>query len=208
MSDPQTASASISWLSALAPLVSFVLGFITAVFAEPVRQRFFRPNLELSFSGREDSITKTGTAGGSQAVYVRIQVRNTKPKLARACRAYLVNIETKSAGGRFKPTAYVESIQLAWSCRTPGNERDPIDIPNGVSQYIDVVATSSISSHFAIQIAPFPVWYSVLQSSSPQTYRYTIQVAGDGTEPKVLKLVFVWKGTWDDVEAYENKGDA
>jgi hypothetical protein len=48
----------------------------------------------------------------------------------------------------------------------------------------------------------------VLQSSSPQTYRYTIQVAGDGTEPKVLKLVFVWKGTWDDVEAYENKGDA
>ena len=189
-------------------MVSFVLGFITAVFAEPVRQRFFRPELELGFSGREDSITKTETVGGSQAVYVRVQVRNTKPKLARACRAYLVNIETKSATGEFEPTAYVESIQLAWSCRMPGNERDAIDIPNGVSQYIDVVATSSISSHFAIQIAPFPVRYNVLQSPIPQTYRYTIQVAGDGVEPKVLKLVFVWKGKWDDVEAHEDKGDA
>jgi hypothetical protein len=208
MSDPQTTTASVSWLSALTPLVSFVLGFITAVFAEPVRQRFFRPELELSFSGREDTITKTATVGGSQAVYVRVQVQNKKPKLARACRAYLVNVETKSTTGGFEPTAYVDSIQLAWSCQVLGHERDPIDIPNGVSQYIDVVATSNISSHFAIQIAPLPVRYNVLQSPNAQTYRYTIQVAGDGAEPKTLKLVFVWKGKWDDVEAYEDKGDA
>ncbi len=206
MTDPQTATTSISWLSALAPLGSFALGFITAVFAEPVRQRFFRPELELSFSGREDTITKTATVGESQAVYVRVRVRNKKPKLARACRAYLVNIEAKNATGGFEPTAYVESIQLAWSCRMVGNERDAMDIPNGVSQYIDVVATSSISSHFAIQISPFPVRYKALHSPEPKTYRYTIQVAGDGVEPKTLKLVFVWKGRWDDVEAYEDNG--
>lgn len=206
MTDPQTTIGSLPWFSALTPLVSFVLGFVTAVFAEPVRQRFFRPELELRFSGREDAITKTGTVGGAQAVYVRVQVRNKRPKIARGCRAYLVNIETKSATGKFEPTAYVDSIQLAWSCRMLGNERDPIDIPNGVSQYIDVIATSNISSHFAIQIAPFPVRYNALHSPNPHTYRYTIQVAGDGAEPEVIKLVFVWKGRWDDVEAYEDKG--
>lgn len=207
MSDPQTTTTSISWFSELTPLISFVLGFIIAVFAEPVRQRFFRPELELIFSGREDTITKTLTVAGSQAVYVRVQVRNKKPKLARACRAYLVNVEAKGASGEFESTAYVDSIQLAWSCQTSGNERVAIDIPNGVSQYMDVVATSSITNTFALQIAPFPVRYNVLLSPSPQTYRYTLQVASDGAEPKILKLVFVWKGKWDDVEVYEDKGD-
>jgi len=208
MSDPQTAAASVSWFSALAPLGSFVLGFITAVFAEPVRQRFFRPELELSFSGGEDTLTRTSTVGGSEAVYVRVRVQNKKPKLARACRAYLVNVERKNDDGRFAPTAYVDSIQLAWSCQTPGNERAPIDLPNGVSQYMDVVATSSITNTFALQISPFPVRYTVLLSPKPETYRYTLQVAGDGAEPTILKLVFMWKGKWDDVGAYEDKGDA
>jgi len=55
---------------------------------------------------------------------------------------------------------------------------------------------------------PFPIRYSSLVNSKPQTYRYTIQVAGDGTDPKLLKLVFAWKGEWQHVDAYEDKSDA
>ena len=207
MSEPTTAAASISWLSTLTPVVTFVLGFISAVFAEPARQRLFRPVLRLSFSGTDDYVARTPTAGGSEAVYFRVKVTNEKPRLARACRAYLVNVE-KSARSGFVSTLYADSIQLAWSCQVPGNERNPLDLPNGVSQYIDVIATSKATNAFAPQISPFPFRYNLLFSPELETYRLTIQVSGDGIEPKILKLIFVWKGQWDTAKAYEDKSEA
>ncbi len=208
MSEPTTAATSIPWLSTLTPLVTFVLGFISAVFAEPARQRLFRPVLRLSFSGADDCVTRTPTIGGSEAVYFRVKVTNEKPRLARACRAYLVNVETKPAGAGFVRTLYADSIQLAWSCQVSGNERNPLDLPNGVSQYIDVIATSQATNSFTPQISPFPFRYNQLFSRYSETYRFTIQVAGDGIEPKVLRMIFVWKGQWETGEAYEDTSEA
>jgi len=159
----------------------------------------------LSFSGADDCITQTPTNIGTNALYVRIKVINEKPRLARACRAYLTNIETKSGGASFKPTNYVDSIQLAWSCQPLGDERRPLDLPNGVSQYIDVVATDSATNTFIPQIGPPPLRYIPLFTAQPETFRFTVQVSGDGVDPEVCRVVFVWKGKWDDIEAYEDK---
>jgi hypothetical protein len=146
--------------------------------------------------------------GGSEAIYIRIKVTNEKPRLARACRAYLVNVETNSEATDFVSTLYADSIQLAWSCQVPGSERNPLDLPNGVSQYVDVIATSKTNNTFAPQISPFPFRYHQLYSPKSETYRLTIQVSGDGIEPKVLRLIFVWKGQWDTAEAYEDRTQA
>lgn len=205
MSEPTAAASSFSWIAALTPVVTFILGFISAVFAEPARQRLFRPVLRLSFSGGEDCIARTPTSNGSEAIYFRIKVVNEKPRLARACRAYLVNVETKSRTTEFCSTVFADSIQLAWSCHVPGSERSPLDLPNGVSQYVDVIATNKSTNTFAPQISPFPFRYQQLFSSKSETYRLTVQVSGDGIEPKVVTLIFLWKGQWDSAEAYEDK---
>lgn len=208
MPEPTTASTSISWLSTLTPVVTFVLGFVSAVFAEPARQRLFRPVLRLSYSGADDCVARTPTADGSEAIYIRVKVTNEKPRLARACRAYLVSVETKSVASGFVSTLYADSIQLAWSCQVPGSQHSPLDIPNGVSQYIDVIATTKRTNTFAPQISFVPFRYNQLFSTKSETYRLTIQVSGDGVEPKVLKLIFVWKGQWDTAEAYEDMSEA
>lgn len=155
MCDAQTTTNSPVLLS----MLSFVLGFVTAVCAEPARQRLFRPVLELNFANTPDCVTKTRTTGGHQAIYVRLRVENKKSRLAKQCRAYLIKIEIKNNDGEFESTMYTDSIQLAWSCREPGMERAPLDLPNGVLQYIDVVATDQASNSFAPQISPFPLRY-------------------------------------------------
>lgn len=204
MADLKTIADTTFWTSAFTPVVSFILGFVSAVFAEPARQRLFRPHLKLTFSGRDDTIAKTSTASGTEAVYLRVKVVNEKPKLARAIRAFLINVEVKSTtDSDFSPTIYTDSIQLAWSCQVAGSERSALDLANGVSQYVDVISTSSVANTFEVHISPFPIRYRELFGSQPQTFRFTIQVSGDGVDPELLKLVFVWKGRWDAVDAFE-----
>lgn len=192
-------------MALITSVVTYILGFASAVLAEPVRQCLFRPVLRLSFSGADDCIARTQTTGGKEALYIRVKVTNEKPRLARACRAYLVNVETKSGDSGFVSTLYTDSIQLAWSCQVPGSERNPLDLPNGVSQYIDVLVTSEATNTVVPQISPFPFRYYPLLATKSETYRLTIQVSGDGIEPKVLKIIFIWKGQWDTADVYEEK---
>lgn len=199
-----TQTTSIPWLSVLTPIVGFILGFISAVFAEPVRQRLFRPILSLRFSNTPGCVARTPTGDGGEAIYIRVEVVNVKRSLARQCRAYLVNAEAKNALGEFEPTIYVDSIQLAWSCREIGKERDAVDLPNGVSQYIDVLATYKISNSFNTHISPFPFRYHDLFSNKPKTLMFTVQVSGDGVKPAFITIVFSWKGQWDNFEVYQS----
>jgi hypothetical protein len=196
--DPST-GCSAQWV---APLLSFVLGSITAVFAEPLRQWLLRPRIALTFTGREDCITATRTTNGSGARYVRVKVVNAKRRVAKSCKGYLVQVEKLSASGQFEDTKYVDSIQLAWSCQVAEDARKPLDLVHGISQYLDVVATAESSNSFALQISPLPLRYEPLWNIAPSTYRYTLQVSGDGVDPVQIKIVFSWKGDWQNVDAY------
>ncbi len=206
MSDPQTANNAFAWTSTLSGFVSYLLGFFTAVFAEPFRQRLFRPVLRLSFDDSPDCIARTPIRGAgyqSEGFYFRVRVVNTKSRLARQCRAYLINVEKQNAEGKFERTVYADSIQLAWSCREQGKQRESIDLPNGVTQFVDVISTNSNASNtFSLEIAPFPFRYQELLSAVPKTLRLTVQVSGDGIGPEFIKLILVWKGRWDSATVY------
>jgi hypothetical protein len=131
-------SSASSWIT---PAVSFVLGFVSAVFAEPVRSWILRPKLRVTFARTDDCFTPTRTAGGEKARWIRVKVENEKKRLAKGCRAYLVRIESKSPdSSEWVDTIYVDSIQLAWACRKEEDKYASVELPFGVAQYIDVVS--------------------------------------------------------------------
>jgi hypothetical protein len=178
------------------------------MFAEPARDWLLRPKLRVSFTGLEDCITKTPTTAGSGAVYVRLKVVNRSLRIARSCRPFLVKVESRSGPTDFKDTIYADSIQLAWACQVPASQRAPMDLVHGVSQYIDVIATSELDNNFVPQIAPFPLRYGPVFPTTPQTYRLTVQVSGDGMDPQRFRLIFEWQGSWDTVTAREDDSAA
>jgi hypothetical protein len=155
---PDTCPSTVSsWVSFLTPLATFFLGSITAVFSDPVRKRIFRPKIELTFNNDSDHVANTPDRESGReyfAHYIRLGVKNKNTTLAKQCRAYLVNIEKKEDGD-FKRTIYADSIQLAWSCRGKGNELTPIDLPKGISQYVDLIATTSKDNSYKPQTIPF-----------------------------------------------------
>jgi hypothetical protein len=194
------------WFPILTNLGSFLLGFITSVFADPVRQRLYRPVLRLSFSGGEDSITRTRMSNGGQAIYVRMKVVNEKPALARQCCAYLIGVENMASNGCFHPTPYVDSIQLAWSCQLPGNERSPLDLPNGVSQYVDVVSTNNTTSNPIIQIAPFPFRDEQLFTAQPKRISLRFKYPGMGLNQSCSGLFLFGRDNGTQLKLLNIKG--
>lgn len=204
MSEPSTATSPLNGISILITVGSFILGFLSAVFVDPFREFLFSPKLRLSFDNDSRCVSRTPERGNGQereAIYIRIRVENTKRRLAKQLKAYLVNVETKNNNDKFEQSIYADSIQLAWSCSPSIETRlDPIDLPKGLDKYADIVATDSISNRYDFQIFPFPFRYEQLFDNEPKTLRLTILVAGDGVNPEKIKLIFTWKGQWNNFE--------
>jgi hypothetical protein len=134
--------------------------------------------------------------------YIRVKATNIRRAIAKKCRAYLVAVEKFDSDGKFQPTIYCDSIPLAWSCR--GDQaHDPLDLPNGVAQFIDVASTRSLknaSSTFRVEIKPTPYRYVDLFAQQG-TFQFTIQVSGENVKPVFIKIVLVWRGVWNYYEA-------
>jgi hypothetical protein len=189
--------ALASILRNLPGLFGFIGGFFTALFAEPLRQWIYRPKLSLSFGKSSDFITNTPEIAGlsqHQAFYIRLKVVNSSSRLAKACRAYLVRVE-KQVDGKFGPTIYCDSIQLAWSVRE-GQAFAAIDLPPDVPQFVDVVSTRSISKQFRPLISAIPMRYEALFWETG-VFRFQVLVSGDGVKPVRTQLVLHWDGIWD-----------
>jgi len=179
-------------------MLGFISGFLTAVFAEPLRQWLYRPKLTLSFGSTSDFITRTPEVGGNsqhEAFYIRIKVVNSRSRLAKACRAYLVGVEKQGADGVFQPTIYCDSIQLAWAVK--GDQAyGAVDLPRDVVQFVDVVSTRSISTDFKPEIRPVPMRYIGLFQERG-VFRFRVQVSGDGVRPAIRHVILHWDGIWD-----------
>jgi hypothetical protein len=192
--------------SGIAP---FIAGFITAIFAEPIRKKLFKPKLKISFGDTLDYLTETPETGGGRTIdtyYIRAKVTNEKKIIARSCKVFLINIEEKDEYGKFLSTIYCDSIQLAWSCQdyTKGEQWQGIDLAKGVNQYVDLITTRSINESFDPQLKVKPLRYLDLFRKSG-AYRFTIQVCGSDADPEIIKLVFEWNGVWNKFKIYEDK---
>lgn len=192
-----------SILVILSNISSFLAGFIVAIFAEPIRQRLFKPKLNLEFSKDGGCISKTYEAKSAnssittEAFYIRIKVTNTSRIIARDCRAYLIDIEKQDEHDKFAPTVYCDSIQLAWSCQGRRDRYEGIDLSKGVNKYLDVIVTRNTLRKFDPQIMVKPFRYSSIFEETG-VFRFTIQASANGADPKIIKLILDWKGIWDD----------
>jgi hypothetical protein len=185
------------YFSVIPYLAALISGFLIAVLSEPLRQWLFKPELDLEFKKEEDFITKTPMHHG-EAYYIRVKVTNTKRRVARGCKAYLVNIEKKQQDGEFHRTIYCDTIQLPWS-NSRNDAFNGVDLSKGVNQFLDVIKTSPALNIFVPQISPRPYRYESLYREIG-VFRFTIQISAENADPKVIELIFTWSGKWDDFE--------
>ncbi len=190
--------------------VGGIIAFASAIFAEPVRRWIFSPKLVTSFEDSSDCKARTPEQATfldpqqsavpihstHEAEYIRIKVVNDARPVAKDCQAYLVGIEKEQPDGSFATTLYCDSIPLAWSCR---EERayEPIDLPNGVAQFIDLISVRSISRDYRIEVKSLPSRYAGFLLDKG-TFRFTVQVSGENVKPVLIRIKFTWKGKWDD----------
>jgi hypothetical protein len=128
-------------------------------------------------------------------LWVRVKVENNRSALARSCRAYLVNIERQGPSGKFEPTEYCESMQLAWASQAD-QSFSAFDLPRGVPHFIDIMSTRPTSPAFQLAIKVIPLRYAKLVLT-PGVYRFTVVVSGDGVKPVIIRPAVRWTGIWD-----------
>jgi hypothetical protein len=155
----------------------------------------------VSFDKSDPScVTPTPTGKGSEGIYIRAKVQNRKSQMAKSCRAFLVKVEKQNAHGIFGPTIFADSLQLAWSCQK--DRERPIDLPSGVSQFVDVISTDKAAPvDYRVHHLFHPSRYAELFDGKPKTLRLTVLVTGDGAAPGQTTIVFNWRGQWDTFEA-------
>jgi hypothetical protein len=198
----------VFWVSFVAPFAGFLGGFVTAILAEPLRQRFFRAQLKLEFDQSSPFLVEAvsrdlaGEQDKYEMQFIRIKVTNIKRHLARSCRAFLINVEKENGRGVFEQTHYYDSLQLTWASETHDPFRE-IDLPNGINKYIDVISTRSDRHSFYPHIEFSASRLAEELFTEPGTFRFTILVSGDGIDPEVAKLVFSWKGVWNNFAVHK-----
>lgn len=206
-------------------LIGALVGFALALIAEPIRQWLFRPRLGVEFGSSSEYQAETKVnhyiqnpqpgavigdlvyIGSHEAVYLRLKINNRQPgwlrgsPVAKGCRAYLINIEKARENGEFQQTIYRDSIPLAWSCAEP-SQYDPMDIPVGVNQFVDVVILHDNSETYEPAIHFKPDRYGSLFGEQGK-FRLTVQVSGENVEPVFIKIDLIWSGQWNKYEATE-----
>ena len=192
-------------------LLSFLTGFFTAICAEPIRKKIFRPVLAIDFEDNDDykALTPEGDSGEPihkmrKAYYVRAKVTNTKAYEAENCKAYLINIQKLDENNILRPTIYCDRIPLAWSCQNIGEQYNGLNINFKSSQFVDIVTTRENFKQFFPQIKLSPHRYISIFNETGK-FVFTIQVTASNASPKDINLCFEWNGHWDKFKIYQYK---
>jgi hypothetical protein len=184
--------------------VSYVIGFLSAVCAEPLRQRLFAGKFSVtSGNNHEFNLLNPMEEDGVryQSRWIRLKVTNVGWRTIRDVRAYLVKIEKKNAAGRFEPTCWADTLQLKWSSRESSDDQksfSALDLTYGVVQYVDLIQTDSRDRLLHPCVRQLFIRYQDL-FNQPGVYRYTIQVSGDGASHMSKQVVVNWNSAWDQI---------
>ncbi len=181
--------------------ITFLLGFATAIFAEPIRRWLFRSNVSLVFQprigfGRRCVSLSTTTKPDVMAKYVRVLAKCSSKLCVPAirCRAFLTRIERRGPGETKYTELHHDPIPLNWAYIGS----DPLDISPGMKFYFDVVAVNSSQNLLEPQTTISPVtWAELLKE--PGRYRFSIELAGDNVGPVPETVEFEWKGNFNSL---------
>lgn len=181
---------------ALGLLIWFV-GLISRELSEWIIVRARGPKLSL-----EIEATHTPTSPSGEAIYARVKVMNTKARLARKCRAYLICVEAwNEQTNAFEATSYREAIPLIWSY---DRKIDAVDIPWGIDRYVDIFELVPTRIGVVPQFwksdgeIPWILQYESIFRGRGKN-RYKIAVTADDIPPKYKSFVITWNDYWPPI---------
>jgi hypothetical protein len=194
--------ASVDVMTLWIPIVvALVSGLFSRLLGRRLEELWYRPRLVVDFLSNEGGFRTEGTwrEGDKEIteVYIRARVRNIGSRVAKRCRPYLVKLEEVHPSGA-TPTTFFDSLVLRW----PGTDFDPRDIPRGINQFFDVVGVLKNQSGWRFS---YRERFSN-QAELPNyrgTYRFTIQVTGDGVAPAGRKIDVTYNGDWHNLRAVD-----
>lgn len=190
---------TVELIALLTPIFSFLTGFLTAVFAEPVRKYFSKPILKVNFTPEFGegtgfiSLSPEKEDSKERAYYVRASVKNISRYIARNCRAYLVLIEYEISPNRYK-IIHQDPIPLDWAFLGATQ----LDLLPKLKFHFDVFSVSNFEDRMVPRTRPLAVMWAI-SLSSPGRYRYTVSVAGENINPVSTSITFYWNGSFDSV---------
>jgi len=186
--------------------VPVLAGGMVALLAERVGRWMFSPTVRVDFDSSENpayfAITpEGGTKQGNMSAWVRVRVRNIRGATARGCRGYLAKVEEWDENERkFKQGWYFDISQLAWSSRL-NLAYDPVDLPRGIDQFLDVVSSRGYTAHPQFRVeTQFKPLREIALGMEKGLFRFTIVVAGDNFKPRTFQLRYRWTGRWQAPE--------
>ncbi len=178
--------------------LTFLLGFFSAVFAEPSRRWLFRPNIVLAFRPKfgvgSRFIALTPEDTNRMAKYIRASASNKSWVTAKSCKVFLTMIEKEVEKNHFRPLHH-DPLPLPWAYLGAS----AIDIPPGMEFFFDIFAVNDQENRIEPQTYPMRPhsWKNLLQESG--RYKFSVVVAGENLRLVPLSLCFVWKGSFDSV---------
>jgi hypothetical protein len=185
-------------LEFLSSIVSFVLGFITAAFAEPFQRWLARPRITLGFhrevgqGSRYISQTPERFEDANMgAFYVRGSAVNQNRTIAKSCKVFLTLIEREGSSSRDE-ILHQDPIPLAWSFLGP----IALDLPPKLPFFFDIVSVNNVENELTPQTTPKAViWKTILKP--PGGYRLTATLTGENIDPVSFWITLEWQGTFE-----------
>jgi len=186
-----------------------IIGFIGSLLAEGVQRWVYGPRLQLTFENNNEAFrapTDIGIPKNADGIYIRLRVENVKPRIAKACRAYLTRVEQR-VGNVWQDTNFRDSTQLYWSAQQQ-NALLPMDLARGVRQFVDLlyvlnplpgVVHPLNPRHLHPSLAIELFLYAHIWATENANYRLTVLVSGDGVKPVSHRVIVEWRGVWNQI---------
>lgn len=186
----------------MADILSFLAGFFTAVFAEPLRRSLFKSTVTLKFEPRIDFgkrwIAFTTTSMPEvEAKYIRVSAKCSSRigVTANRCRPFLTRIEYQESDTNGYKELHRDPIPLNWAYI--GDQE--LDIHPQMEFFFDVVAVNSNEKQLRPQTTEKPlIWAKLLEGAG--RYKFTVVLSGENIKPVALTLEFEWKREFESLK--------
>jgi hypothetical protein len=187
-------ASAIQSISLPGPVVGVIVGWVLAVFTRHFEDRWFGAKLKID----------CGKAPGNKMeapdfVYIKFCVRNTRRRVAKNCRAYIVALHEVSNGKKIGDSVMHDSFQIPWA----GHDFEPRDIPPNISQYVDLVRFSKATSGWDIQTNPGLYASLAPITRRPGTYQFTVVVTGESTVAAKKLINVDYNLDWHSARVYD-----
>ena len=164
------------------------------------------PQLRIDFRNDADNVVsgsiyhKDGTL--IEYIWLRVRVRNVGQRIAKTCQVYLTSLYKVLPGGKTAPDPVLSDAKIVqWA----GGSKSPIDIPQGIDLYADLLSVPKASGGWGMIFGLFA--HQKVLDLFDGTYEFHLMVSGDNAEPHRCKIRVKCKETAKNFEAWQVDDD-